>query len=97
MVRMATNTCLIVVMSIVLLLPVIDIDQVSVDQDGRSSKTTRTSFVDRVESDLKAVQTAASALSNAAVTGVRTLICLGETTVEVYRALNSPAVQGGKA
>ncbi len=90
MLRMVVTAYLVFVTSIVLVFPVIEIERV---QDGAGCEARGAadcSIARQAEADLKAIETVASALAQVAVSGIRTLICLGETTIEVYRVLNGP-------
>lgn len=90
MTRMVVTACLILTTSIVLLFPVLNIEQAQ--QTGCCKPcATEITFADRVEGSLRAAEAAASALTHAAISSIRTLVCLGETAVEVYRVLNGPA------
>ena len=97
MVRMVVNACLIVVMSIVMVLPVTRIDQATPMPNQSQAEGSKFCFVDRVETDLRVVQVAASALTEAAITGIRTVICLGEATIDAYRVLSGPPARSGRA
>jgi len=94
MLRMVVTACLVFVTSIVLDFPVIEIERVQDGAGCRARDAVGCSFARHAEGDLKTIETVASAFAHAAVSGIRTLICLGETTVEVYRVLNGPTPSG---
>jgi hypothetical protein len=91
MLRMIVMASLVLVTAIVLVFPVVQIES---GQDGACCSAERhpgCCVTGRAGRDLKAIETVVSAFTRAAVSGIRTVICLGETTIEVYRALNGPA------
>ncbi len=96
MVRVVVTICMVMVTAIVLLFPAFEIEPMRGAACGTLSAACDAqaapgeSFSIRIEGDLHAIEAAAAAVAGAAVSSVRTLICLGETTVEVYRVLNGP-------
>ena len=94
MLRMVVTACLVFVTSIVLDFPVIEIERVQDGAGCRARDAVGCSFARHAEAELKAIETVASALAQTTVSSVRTLICLGGTSIEVYRALNGPTPGG---
>lgn len=91
MLRMIVTASLMFVTSILLVFPVIEIERVPAGGSCGAPGSAGCSIVSQVHEELKAVETVASAFAQAAVSGIRTLVCLGETTVEIYKVLSGPA------
>ena len=94
MLRMVVTACFVLVISIIFVFPVIEIEQAQHGTGCRARNAMGCSFARHAEAELKAIETVASALAQTTVSSVRTLICLGGTSIEVYRALNGPTPGG---
>lgn len=91
MLRMLVTVCMAFVTSIVLALPIVQIERSPAGSGCAAGDGSGCSLARSAEEDLRTIETVASACAQAAVSSIRTVACLGKTTVEAYRILSGPA------
>lgn len=94
MFRMLMTASLAFLSTIVLALPLVQIEKVPAGSSCAAGGGSGCSIARNAEEDLRTIETVASACAQAAVSSIRTVVCLGKTSVEVYRILSGPASSG---